>query len=373
MSSLPKLLCIVVAFLFTLSPVFGQKTSLDDIIEAHVKALGGKEAVSKVDNVKRKAKVSLEGGFGSMNGTAEEIVDLKGKRYFSNLDLGQYKKIQAMTGDTGWFKGTDGDGEMNAQDIGFAKMNLGVSPLLSAYGTTKKFMKLKGTEKFGDTQCHVIAVGPNVEYLVDTKSSLLQGMKISDVGTISMSNYKEVEGVQFPAKRAFNIEAQGMTIEYEFTSIKINVEIDKSLFGDNAGSEESGSEGSTEPQYTAEQVITFLDKDGDKKISKKEAEASPELSPNFAYVDTSKDGFIDLAEAKAMIEYTKNQQSSQSSGDKMTARQLIATMDKNKDGKIGKDEADEELKPFFAEVDTNGDGFVDEKESQTIADFLNKR
>ena len=45
-------------------------------------------------------------------------------------------------------------------------------------------------------------------------------------------------------------------------------------------------------------------------------------------------------------------------------------MDENKDGKISKDEASEELKPFFGDYDSNSDGFIDLKEGQAIAKFV---
>ncbi len=372
MPSLPKLFPFaIVALLFAVSPVFAQKLSLADIIDAHIKALGGKEAISKVDNVERKATVSLESGFGTMSGTVEEITDLNGKRYYNNLDLGQYKKTQAMAGGTGWFKGTDGDGELSDQDIAFAKMNLGVSPLLSAHETAKGLLKVKGIEEFGDKECHVVAVGSEVEYFVGTKSSLLEGLKISGVGTMSLSNYKETEGVQFPGKQTFNIKAQGITISYSFSSTTINTEIDDSLFGDLADSQESEV-----PEYTAEQIIGFMDKDDDEKIS--EDEAGGLIKENFGAIDTNGDGFIDMNETDAMLIYSAQQKAKEkvkpkSKSVSTTSNQIIASMDRNKDGRIAKDEADEELKPFFSTYDTNKDNFIDEKEGQAIADFVSGR
>ena len=127
------------------------------------------------------------------------------------------------------------------------------------------------------------------------------------------------------------------------------------------------------PEYSAEQIIGFLDKDGDEKISKEEAKASPELSPAFAFVDTSNDGFIDMKEAEAMVEYMKKEKQANqpaTGGKKTTAKEIIASMDENKDGKISKDEASEELKPFFSDYDSNSDGFIDLKEGQAIAKFV---
>ncbi len=371
MSALAKFsIATLFLFAFTLAAsASAQDATLGSIMEAHVKALGGKDAIAKVENFKSRSEVTMKSGFGGMNGTADEIVDLKEKRYYSDLDLGQFKKTEAMVGDSGWSKGTEGDLEMDANAIAFAKMSLGVSPLLSAHETAKGALKVKGVEKFNDKNCHVIAAGSNVDYFVDTKSSLLEGMKIANVGTLVLGDYNETDGVLFPKKRSLTIDAQGILIDYKFSYTKTNVEIDEALFGDLKGSEESAK-----PVYTAEQIIGFLDKDGDEKISKKEAALSPELAPAFAYVDTSKDGFIDTTEAQAMVDYTKKEQVAKkpATDGKTTAKQVIDSMDKDNDGKISKREASEELKPFFGDTDANGDGFIDDKEAQSLADFVNK-
>ena len=306
-----------------------------------------------------------------MSGTMEEIADVKGKRYYNDLDLGQYKKTQAMAGDGGWVEGTDGEGDTNDQDIAFAKMNLGVSPLMSAYETGRDLLKVIGTKKFGNTDCHVVAIGKEVEYFVGIKSNLLEGIKFSDAVTISMSNYKETDGVQLPTKQTVNIEAQGITLEYILQSVKINVEIDDSLFGDLAKSNEPDT-----PEYTAEQIIGFMDKDGDEKIS--EDEAGGLIKENFGAIDTNGDGLIDMSETNAMLAYTAQQKANKKDKPKskpvsMTSKQIIASMDKDSDGKIAKDEANEELKPFFSEYDTDSDGYIDEKEGQAIADFVSGR
>ena len=353
----------------TAASINAQDAMLDSIVDAHVKAIGGQDAITKVRNFKSKADVTLKGGFGDMSGTAEEIADIEGKRYYSDLDLGQFKKTEAMVGDSGWSKGTEGDREMDAKAIAFAKMSLGVSPLLSAYETAKGALKVDGTKKFNDKNCHVIAAGSDVKYFVDVKSSLLEGMKIANVGTIVLGDYDPTDGVLFPKERTFTIDALGASVDYKFSSRKTNTKIDDELFGDLKDSKESAA-----PAYTAEQIINFLDKDGDEKVSKEEAQASPELAPAFAFVDTSKDGFIDLTEAQAMIEYTKKENSGKPApkGEKLTAKSLIASMDKNKDGKISKSEANDELKPFFADVDANSDGFIDETEGKVVAEYANQ-
>ncbi len=372
MPSLPKLFPFaIVALLFAVSPVFAQKLALADIIDAHIKALGGKEAISKVDNVERKATVSLESGFGTMSGTVEEITDVNGKRYYNNLDLGQFKKTETMSGDVGSVKGTEGDRDMTADEVDFAKMNLSVCPLLAAYKTAKGTLKLKETIQFNGKQCHVIAMGPGVEFFVNTKTHLLDGMKLESFVAIAMSDYESVGGVKLHRKREITTASEGVKINFQFTSSKTNIEIDDSLFGDLVESNEPDK-----PEYTAEQIIGFMDKDDDEKIS--EDEAGGLIKENFGAIDTNGDGFIDMNETDAMLIYSAQQKAKEkvkpkSKSVSTTSNQIIASMDRNKDGRIAKDEADEELKPFFSTYDTNKDNFIDEKEGQAIADFVSGR
>jgi len=130
---------------------------------------------------------------------------------------------------------------------------------------------------------------------------------------------------------------------------------------------------------TAAQLISFMDKNGDGKIAKDEA--NDQLKPAFAQFDQNKDGFLDSTEAQTLADIINGQQAgSQQDSQKsppppkgLTGTQLISFMDKNGDGKIAKDEANEQLKPFFDQQDQNKDGFIDAQEAQAIADFVNSQ
>ena len=58
-------------------------------------------------------------------------------------------------------------------------------------------------------------------------------------------------------------------------------------------------------KVTAKQMIEYMDKNSDGKISKEEASA--ELKKSFQYVDSNKDGMIDEKEAQAMADYVNKQ------------------------------------------------------------------
>lgn len=64
---------------------------------------------------------------------------------------------------------------------------------------------------------------------------------------------------------------------------------------------ETSEAGNAAGKITAKQLVSYMDKDFDGKISK--AEATPEVKENFGYIDTNSDGFIDVREAQVMADY----------------------------------------------------------------------
>ena len=90
----------------------------------------------------------------------------------------------------------------------------------------------------------------------------------------------------------------------------------------------AGHEKSTEQatgKMTAEQMMTFMDSNGDGRITRDEAPA--ELKAGFDFFDQNKDGGIDINEAQILADYANNQ-----AAGKMTAEQMMTFMDSNGDG-----------------------------------------
>ncbi len=126
----------------------------------------------------------------------------------------------------------------------------------------------------------------------------------------------------------------------------------------------------TVPDYTAAQLMSFMDTNGDGKIAKDEVNR---LMISFGDLDKNGDGEIDAAEAGGMADAPREEQtpSPQQATSAATAEQLMALMDTNSDGKITMEEAPEDMKDGFYFIDANGDGGIDLKEAQVMADYVN--
>ena len=125
---------------------------------------------------------------------------------------------------------------------------------------------------------------------------------------------------------------------------------------------------------TAKQLLSMMDLNGDGKIA--EDEATGQVKAGLAYLDTNSDGGIDLREAQVMADYANQGQGGDPAAPptgSVTAKQIVDSMDKNGDAAISKEEASEELRPYFRQQDHNGDGVIDVAEAQSIADYLNQR
>ena len=108
-------------------------------------------------------------------------------------------------------------------------------------------------------------------------------------------------------------------------------------------------------------------------------DAVEDVKVAFDDLDSDGDGFIDVTEAKVMADFVNEESGVTTQPEKTTAKpngytakQIIDFMDKDSDGKIAKDEASEQLKLNFQYLDTNGDGFLDLKESEVMVEYANK-
>ncbi|WP_254775175.1 EF-hand domain-containing protein [Pseudoxanthomonas sp. GM95] len=96
-----------------------------------------------------------------------------------------------------------------------------------------------------------------------------------------------------------------------------------------------------------------LDVNGDGKIDKKEAAASPELAKQFDTLDKNKDGVLSRDELPRPPHGDRRHGPGRDDH--------MAKLDTNKDGKISAEEAkaDPKFAARFAQLDVNKDGFVD--------------
>lgn len=106
-----------------------------------------------------------------------------------------------------------------------------------------------------------------------------------------------------------------------------------------------------------QQHLKEMDKDGDKKISKKEATGC--LAEDFSKFDKDSDGFITAAELKSMAP-NRGKNQGRNKG------RLMKMLDKDGDKRISKKEAKGKIAELFNQIDKDKDGYLDVKEMQSM-------
>lgn len=348
----------------------------EEIVDAHIKATGGKPAIAKIKTIYRTGAVSVSGGFGAQAGEFEEIYDLAKGRGYSSFKLPGYHRESGWNDDSTWLSDPQQPGkkELDEQEARIVKLLSTPSPVVTIHTLFGAAALRQGDDKeFNGKQCAVLGLGgAGMEFYINRQSKLLEGFLIPGYTETTLEDYQAVNGVQMAGKMTMKIPAQDLTMIYDYRKTEANGKFDESEFskpGSRSGKPAVGG-------ITAKQIIDSMDKNGDGKISKDEASEDAKLF--FADIDANSDGAIDLKEAEVMAKFHNEQHGAkekpappQANG--ITAKMIVQSMDKNSDGKIGKDEASAELKPYFSQFDANRDGVIDEKEAEPIAQYVNQQ
>ena len=291
-----------------LALVLASAAHAEDIVEAHVKALGGSEAIAAVRTVRRMGTVSGDVNGAPFAGTMEEI-RLSASEGYQAFELTGYSRMTAWNGDAGWVSDTAaGIVDMSTQQATQARFS-GPLSLLAAMqvGGNAGALTVAGEKSVNGVPCTVvkIATAPGWEFCVNTQTKLLEGVSGPDGSLLTFADYAVTNGVQFPGKSTTKLPAQNLSVVVQFTATEVNGEVDAAKLKKPTTPLPPPANAAAPVNVTAEQMMGFMDANRDGKITKDEAPA--ELKANFALVDTNGDGGIDVKEAQAMADFVNNQ------------------------------------------------------------------
>jgi hypothetical protein len=213
--------------------VFANTVSADHIVDEHIKAVGGADALAKVKTLERSGTVALTGPFGEFQGSISEEYDIAGPKGHRVMDLAIFVIESAFTGDEGWQDGPpEGLRDMSKEELGLAKMNGSaslVASIKSEFGMAA--FNEPADEKFNEKDCVKLTVKESpLELYINKETKLLEGIGVAELMTITLEDYKEFDGIQFAQKSTTNVSAQDITIVNEYEETKLNGELDESIF-----------------------------------------------------------------------------------------------------------------------------------------------
>lgn len=180
--------------------------SLDELLDAHVAALGGPEAVASVKAIRMKGSALMSMGGREMAGDYERVIEESGKEY-QNIDLGMMKQTHWFDGAAAWISLNGGDvGNLSEKEANDIAADAIIFPATALRNDGLEVV-IKGVR---NGEIHVDAKLPDghiVLMVFDEETKLLQRTERTETtprGPItiitSYEDFKPVSGIQFPQR-----------------------------------------------------------------------------------------------------------------------------------------------------------------------------
>ena len=234
------------ALLALLAPPALAQTA-DEVIEKHLAASGGRDALAKLTSRIASGAIALTTPVGELPGTIEMSAERPNKsRTLIRLDLsaaggGQLVSDQRFDGTTGYVIDTfNGNREITGSQLEAMRNASFPTPLLD-YRAGGAAVELAGQEKAGAQDAYVIRLspktGPSVRLFIDAATFMLvktiMTLDVPQLGgtveqVIEFSDFRDVDGVKVPyTVRSVN---PLQSIVATMHDVKHNVDIDDSSF-----------------------------------------------------------------------------------------------------------------------------------------------
>lgn len=184
--------------------------SVEDLVAAHLKALGGQAAVEGVRTAVQSGTVQMKMSGREMSGTYTRKTMAPNKEYTS-LDLGMMKQVQWFNGTRAWLSMNNGSvGSLSDDEVKAIRADALLFPAM-ALRADDATISIKGKKK-GQIHVDVRSADGTASTLVFDEGSMLldriERTEVTPKGPIlnvqSFRDYQMVGGVQFPSR----LEAQ---------------------------------------------------------------------------------------------------------------------------------------------------------------------
>jgi len=236
---------IVAAALLGWSQVAAAQT-VDEVIDKHLTAIGGRAALAKLESRLMVGTITLSTPAGEVSGPIEALTQRPNKsRTLINLDLsalgaGPIRIDQRFDGTSGYMLDSmQGDRPITGSQLENMRGAIFPSPFLD-YKERGASVELKGKEKVGDRDAYLLIytpkAGPAVRQYLDAESYLplrmVASVEVPGMGALDqisdLLDQREVDGVKVPFLVKSTSAAQSFTINV--TRVEHNVKVDETLF-----------------------------------------------------------------------------------------------------------------------------------------------
>lgn len=211
----------------------------DEVIARYVRAIGGKELLSKITTVYTEIKLNVMG-----NETIQKATMLNGKGFRQEMDMMGSNIVTCITDKGGWminpFMGSTSATDMPEAQYKSSKDQMYLGGVFVNYAENGYKAESAGNEAVGninavkvkltapDNTSAVYFFDPETGYLVKSVQQVdMQGQQADNVMTFS--DYKQVEGYSLPYSLNMNIGGQ-FELTGTVTKVELNKPVDPAIF-----------------------------------------------------------------------------------------------------------------------------------------------
>ena len=236
---------IIAGLLLGWMPAASAQT-VDEVIEKHLTAVGGRAALGKLTSRTMTGTITLSTPAGEVSGPIEVLNERPNKvRTAINLDLtalgvGKVVIDQRFNGTTGYaIDSLQGNRDLTGDQVEIMRNSAFPSPFMN-YKELGATVELSGKEKVGDRDTYLLIMkpktGPAMRQYVDAESYLpvrvMMTLNVPPVGeleqTTDLLDWRDVDGLKVPSQIKTSSNVQTLTIDV--TKVEHDKPIDQSLF-----------------------------------------------------------------------------------------------------------------------------------------------
>ena len=211
--------------------------TVDEVINKHIEAIGGKENWKKVNSMKTEASLSVQGMDIPIN-----IYQINNKAYRQDFTAMNMTGYTIVNNDSGWsfnpMQGQSAPEPMTADQLNLQKDQLDIQGQFIDYKEKGHKLELMGKEDIDGTEAikmkmtrksgneSIYFFDPKTYYVIRVSSKIkMNGQEMDQVA--NLSNYTKLpEGIVVP----FTMEIPGAPAPVTIKKVEVNPTLDQSLF-----------------------------------------------------------------------------------------------------------------------------------------------
>jgi len=219
---------------FTLTGALAAAQDADKILDKYVKAIGGKENLSKMKSLYTESEADIMG-----MASLQKTTILNGKGYRMEMEIMGEAIVNCMTGEGGWvinpMMGDYSAVDMPEAQYRESKSQIYIGAPFTVYAEEGYTAQALGKEDVGSIRANKVELTPpggtpsvhyfdsETGYIIKTvQEAEMEGQMVKTV--LEYSDYKEVNGIKLPHK--IYMDAGGM---FQMTSILVKAEVNKAV------------------------------------------------------------------------------------------------------------------------------------------------